>query len=225
MTAESSKTLAGIGSILLIVPFVSIVGIILVLMGMKDLSEHYRDSRIFDGLVTGGIFLVIGLILSVFGTVFCLTLIGALIGIPLIIIAFIFELLAARAFKKAFYALSERSGEHLFHTAGTLVWIGAILSIIFVGAILIFIAYIIAAVGFFTLKITPIGTTAGTGNSSSTPYGYTPPPPTYGHTPPSPPTQQPSSTSTENPKANFCPNCGAPITPEATFCSNCGNQI
>ena len=36
---ESSKNLAGIGSILLIFPFASIIGIILVFIGMKGLSR------------------------------------------------------------------------------------------------------------------------------------------------------------------------------------------
>ncbi|MCL1977850.1 MAG: DUF996 domain-containing protein [Candidatus Bathyarchaeota archaeon] len=200
MTVETSKILAGVGSIL----FGSLIGIILVLVGMKGLSEYYNDRRIYDGLVTATIFFIIGLILSVVGAIFLFVL----IGIPLIIVGFIFELLAARYFRNALYALSERSGEHLFHTAGILIWIGAILSIIVVGIILIWIGFIIAAIGFFTLKVAPSGAT-----------GASAPPPSYGYTPP------PNAQQTTNFKSNFCPNCGTPVASEATFCAHCGKQI
>jgi uncharacterized membrane protein len=203
---SSSKTLAGIGSIL----FGGIIGIILFLLGMKGLSEYYKDERIYDGLVTATICFIIGLILSITGIVLCVGIITAIIGIPLIIVGFIFEFLAARYVKKALHALAERSGEHLFETAGTLIWIGALLSIIFVGVILIWVGFIIAAIGFFTLKETP----------NRAPGAYQAPPPAYGYTPP--PTTQPP---TADAKANFCPNCGTPVAPEATFCSHCGKQI
>ena len=201
-----SKTLAGIGSIL----FGGIIGIILFIIGMKGLSEHYKDKRIYDGLVNAAIFFIIGTILSASGFVLCIGIITAIIGIPLLIIGFIFELLAAKYVKKALQVLAERSGEHLFETAGTLIWIGAWLAIIFVGVILIWIGFIIAAIGFFTLKEP----------QSGAPGTYQAPPPAYGYTPP--PTAQPP---TADAKSNFCPNCGTPVAPNATFCAHCGKQI
>jgi uncharacterized membrane protein len=211
-TAETSKILAGIGSIIL----GSIVGIILFMIGMKGLSEHYKDRRIYDGLITGGILMIVSWIMFFVGA----ATLFILIGIPIILVAFILAVLSVRYIRNCFHALAELSGENLFRTAGTLIWIGALLSIILVGFILIWIGFIIAAIGFFTLKIAP----SGAGNFSAPPYGYAPAPPLYGYTPPSS-TQQPPSSSTESPKANFCPNCGASVVPEAAFCSNCGKQI
>ncbi|MDR0470435.1 MAG: DUF996 domain-containing protein [Nitrososphaerota archaeon] len=204
---SSSKTLAGIGSLL----FSGIIGIILFIVGMKGLSEYYKDERIYDGLVPAAIFFIIGTILSVSGFILCIGIITAIIGIPLLIVGFIFELLAARYVKKALQALAERSGEHLFETAGTLILIGAILAILFVGVILIAIGFIIAAIGFLTLKEP----------ASGAPNTYQAPPPAYGSTPP--PTTQPPPTA--DAKANFCPNCGTPVAANATFCSHCGKQI
>lgn len=135
----------------------------------------------------------------------------AIVGVIIcFVVAFILDLLAVRYIKNCFHALAERSGNHLFHTAATLIWIGAILTIIGVGFFLIWIGFIIAAVGFFTLDEKPVGA----GNSSA---------PSYGYTPQQPNTQSPPSTT--GAKANFCPNCGASVTPNGTFCTNCGKQI
>jgi len=209
---DTSKILAGIGSLLYGAP---IIGLILVLIGMKGLSEHYKDKRIYDGLVTGIILFIISSIL-VFGGVITLysTILVMFSGLVLLtilgagicfIIGFIFALLAVKYIKNCLHALAERSGQNLFRTAGTLIWFGAILTIIGIGAILIWVGFIIAAIGFFTLK-----------DNQQPTYGYTPPPPN---------TQQPYQTETSNVKANFCPNCGTPVALDATFCAHCGKQI
>lgn len=214
-TFDSSKILAGIGSIL----YGTIIGIILVLIGMKGLSEHYKDNRIYDGLVTGTILLIISSILAgaglgvlyagilttaaTFGLGIGFGILGVIGAIVCFIIGFILALLAVKYFRNCFHALAERSGENLFNTAGTLIWVGAILTIIGVGFFLIWIGFIIAAIGFFTLK-TPSNT------------------PTYTYTQP---TTQPPPTASADTKSNFCPNCGTPVPPETTFCAHCGKQI
>ncbi|MCL2643132.1 MAG: DUF996 domain-containing protein [Candidatus Bathyarchaeota archaeon] len=225
MTIGSNKILAGIGSLLYGVP---IIGLVLIMIGMKGLSEHYREPRIYDGLVTGVILLIISSILSIIGmtaiysgmaglalAAFSLGMmsgagigagiIGIAGGIVCFIVCFILALLAIRHVRNCLNALAERSGENLFRTAGTLIWVGAILTIIGIGALLIWIGFIIAAIGFFTLKETPL-------------------PPTYGYTPPPSNTQSPSPP-TASFKSNFCPNCGTAVAPEATFCAHCGKQI
>jgi len=207
---SSNKLLAGIGSII----FGTIVGVILFLIGMKGISEHYKDSHIYDGLVTATICCIFGLPLFFVGMILTISILFAIIGIPLLIVGGILVFIAGKTFRRALYILSERSGEPLFHTAGTLIWIGALLSIIGIGVILVWIGFIIAGIGFLTLKETPSGT-SGT---------YPTPPPTYNASPP--PTQtSPTATTTTNAKSNFCPNCGTSVLPDATFCAHCGKQI
>ena len=116
----------------------------------------------------------------------------------IIVIVFVFYLIAAMHFRKAFNSLAQRSGEHMFETAGTLLFIGAILTIAFgLGLLLILVAWILATIAFFSIKV-PLQ-----------PYAYGPAPTTA-------PTTQ---------ATRYCPNCGAPVDANATFCPRCGKQL
>ena len=214
---ENSKVLAGIGTLLLVfmaVPIVGILGIILLVMGLKGLSEYYKDDNIYRSAIWGVIYGVIGIVAlsaGVFGSVLGSMFsgigagsgIGALFGLIafllVLVMAFIFFLLMAMKFRRCFNAVADRSGEQLFRTAGTLLFIGAILTIILVGVVLIFIAWIIATIAFLSLRSTP------------QPYGYVS-----------------TQTATQTPivqATGYCPNCGAPTDQNTLFCSHCGRQL
>ena len=214
---ESSKTLALVGSILLILNVIpyggaafSIIGIILLLVAIKGFADYYRDNEMYRNAFTGVIYYVIAAIAAAialgslaFGlaTIF-FAIVGIAVFIVTLIIAFIFYLLAAMRLRQTFFSLAQKTGEHNFETAGRLLWIGAILTIIFVGLIIIFVAWIFAAIGFFSMKV------------PGQQYGYTPPPPPTASQP-SQPTQA----------TRYCPNCGSPVAQDATFCPNCGKQL
>jgi uncharacterized membrane protein len=170
---ETSKLLAAIGSILLFLsftPILGIVGIVLLFLGMKGLAEHYKNDDISKNIVTGVLFGIIGFIvlaidvIGAFGLFSVSSLsydIGAsvasaMVTVTLLIIVFVilffFMLLMARSFRKAFNALADNSGEQLFRAAGTLLWIGAILTIIGIGLILIWISFLILTIAFILLK-------------------------------------------------------------------------
>ena len=55
-------------------------------------------------------------------------------------------------YRRAFYALAEKSGEQNFKQAGLFMFIGGILTIIFVGGLIFFIGLIFAVLGFFQMK-------------------------------------------------------------------------
>src|SRR5665811_1962963 len=61
-SVESNKNLAGIGSLLLLFPVLSIVGVILLYVSIKGLSEYYKDESIIRNAVRGFIFLIIAAI-------------------------------------------------------------------------------------------------------------------------------------------------------------------
>lgn len=220
-TVESSKNLALVGSILLLlfwIPYggfvLGIIGIILFIMGMKGFATFYNDNQIYQNALTGVIYYIIALVavgVAVVGFAigfFTLGL-GFILGIAGLVVAFVFYILAASHLRTTFKDLAQKSGEQSFNTAGMLLWWGAILTIIFVGLILIFIAWIFAAIGFFSMKTTQQQP------YSSQQQAYMPPPSATG-----PPPAAPSAQSTR-----YCPNCGAPVDRNATFCPNCGKQL
>jgi uncharacterized membrane protein len=207
MSLESNKTLGGIGAILLAIPFLSLIGVILVLIAMKGVADYYDDDDIFRNALYGFIFGIVGvtalvaiILMFAFGFATISPIITsytsfAFTGFGLFIIAFIvlyvFSLIGAIFYKKSLDNLSEKSGEQMFSTAGLILLIGAVLPII--GEILKFVAWILAAVGFFNIKKS---------------------------------TQIPESKEPDLPSVEkqFCTYCGAPLQPEATFCQKCGKK-
>ncbi len=212
--------MAMIGSILLVIggfvpyagPVLSIIGVVLLLMAIKGFSSYYQDPSMYDNALRGFILYIIAAIF--FAVSFALLVIGfvsilfALVSIAAfavcLVISFIFYVMAAKRLRYTLNTLAQKTGEHSFETAGTLLYWGAILTIVFVGFILIFVAWIFAVIGFFSMKTT-----------TQPQYGQQP----YGYAPPPPPPPQAAQAS------RYCPNCGAPVQPGATFCPNCGNQL
>jgi uncharacterized membrane protein len=71
----------------------------------------------------------------------------------MLIILWVFSIIAAFLFRRSFGTLSEKSGVGLFSTAGLLLLIGAVLIILFgIGLILIWISALLLAIAFFQLR-------------------------------------------------------------------------
>ncbi len=211
MTLESNKTLGGVGAILLAIPFTNIVGIILVLIAMRGMADYYNDDDIFKNTLYGFIFGIISVIALV-GVILMLAL-GSTIATPYatpftgfsivvltFVVLYVFSLVAAIFYQKALNKLAEKSGEAMFQTAGLILLIGAIIPV--VGEILKLVAWILAAVGFFNIRIP---------NQSVAPSPA-----------PVPPPEHPSATSEEK---RYCQYCGASLQSDAAFCSKCGHKI
>ena len=227
---QYSKTLAMEGSILLIlglVPYVGwvlgIIGVILLVRAMKEFANYYQDNEIYKNTLTGIKFYIIALIAAavaitsivvgaasathftfqapfVFTAGFAAGLIAFFVGL---IVAFVFFVLASTHLRKSFDTLTQKSGEHSFATAASLLWWGSILTIIGVGFILIFVAWIFAVIGFFTMR-----------TLQQQPYA-----PQYVYTP------SPTQSTTQQSAGRFCSNCGSPVAPDATYCYHCGKQL
>jgi uncharacterized membrane protein len=141
---------------------------------MKELSSYYEDQSIYQNSLTGikyyivalvaatvaitamvigvlsaSAFTLTGLASFAFTTGFGIGLIAFFAGL---VIAFVFYVLAASHLRKTFNILSEKTGDQSLGTAGTLLWVGSILTIIGIGLILIFVAWIFATIGFFSMK-------------------------------------------------------------------------
>ena len=197
---QYSKTLAIEGSILLLpglIPTVGwvlgIIGIVLLLRATKELSQYYQDESIHQNAWTGLKYYIVALIALAVGTgigitsfataglftgtpfTFAAGIVGGIVAILAgLAVAFIFYLLAAVHLRKAYETLSQKTGETSFDTAATLIFWGAILTIIGVGVILILISWIFVIIGFSSMKPKEY-------------QPYTPQPNAYGY--PQPPTQ------------------------------------
>jgi uncharacterized membrane protein len=191
MTLESSKTLGGVGAILVVIGFLglfaygytallSLIGIIITLIALKGIADHYNEAGIFNNALYGFITLIIGVVAFI-ATVIVMILMAisnididwtnptaiqqyfmdmnnlwSIIGtlIAALVVLFIFVIISAIFFRKSLTSLSTKSGEKIFETAGLLWLIGAVLTIILIGFIVIGIAWILIAVGFFSIKPT-----------------------------------------------------------------------
>lgn len=202
MSLESNKTLGGVGAILLAIPLLNLVGIILVLIALKSMSEYYNDEDIFKNALYGFIFGIIGVVgfvaiifMFFIGSVTIAPAATALSGfgvfIIVIIVQYVFSLIAAYFYKKSLDSLAKKSNESMFSTAGLILLIGAFIPLI--GEILRLVAWILAAVGFFNIKEEK-----------------------------QEPTKSEQTAKLEG--KNFCAYCGAQLKPQSKFCQTCGKE-
>jgi uncharacterized membrane protein len=193
---EYSKNLACEGSILMwlcLIPYVgpilAIIGLILLMRSLKEFSGYYQDEKIYSKALTGIKYYVVAIIAAavaigailagvwtatgftdvfVFTAGFGVGLIAFFVGL---VVAFVFFVLAATHLRATFNSLADHSGESTFRTAGSILWWGSILTIVFgLGLLLIPIAWIFATVGFFTMKARPYQ------QYTAQPNGYPAPP-------------------------------------------------
>ncbi len=228
---EYGKILAGEGSVLLIlspIPYVGwvlgIIGVVLFLRGINELANYYQDNEIYQNSLTGVKFYIIAIIaeaVAIAALVVGIASITTIKGFPgfgivglvagmtvfaaTIVVAFIFFMHAATHFRKTFNTLSQKSGEQSFVVAADLLWWGATLTIVLVGLLLIFISWIFAVLGFFSMQ------SQQQKSYASQPNGFT----------------QPSTPSEAQPQqtGRYCPSCGAPLRPDAAYCPQCGKQL
>ncbi|BAL81525.1 DUF996 domain-containing protein [Caldisericum exile] len=175
---RNAKLMGGIGAILPLIGslfvrrgyglsfILGVASIILILMALNEISKKVQNPDIFSNYLTGFIlqlinyfvmliFVVVGglaLIFS-FGTGFM----GGLRGLgfrAILLLLVIYGLLIASNYfvKKSFDAVGDSLSNQHFKTAGMLLFIGAILTIVFgIGLIIVLIGEIFEIIGFFTL--------------------------------------------------------------------------
>ena len=200
MTLESSKNLGGIGAILIVIgclpiPYIQgllvLVGLILLLIGLKGLADYYNEGGIFNNAlyavilaIVGGVVAIATVVISALAALSSIgidlanmanwanlgtdlasrftdltdfsaiwTLLGALVAA--LVILFVFAIIAVFLFRRSLTQLSSKSGVGMFGTAGLLMLIGAVLTIIVIGALLIWIGFILLAVAFFRIRAQP----------------------------------------------------------------------
>ena len=196
MTFENSKVLGEIGALLMVIgPFAGVyttvlglVGLVLVLVAFNGLADHYKERRIFNNVLYGGITFIAGVVIAVAIVVTAAVGMLSLFGLPMsrwsdpiawqginwqgftnwtalvpyigailgaLIVLFALTVVAAILIRRSFSTLAQKSGTAMFATSGLLILIGAVLTIIVIGVILLWIALILLVVAFFQLKTQP----------------------------------------------------------------------
>ena len=167
---STQKILGGIGSILILLVFTSeatllgIVGFVLWLISMYQLSNILRKPSIFQKALIGFILSIGGIVIaSAFGLTAAISSLatmggetGAILGLGLgVVVAFIVAyaiiVVSFYFYKQAYDILAQSTTQNLFKIAGLLMFIGAITIILFgLGGLLMLVGYILRAVAFFT---------------------------------------------------------------------------
>ncbi len=226
----NAKIFGGIGAILMLVGtfipnvgfIVSIVGLILVFIAVKTISELTKDKEIFSNYLMNFIFSIISIVaifiimLVAFGAVggfswitelqsaditdidTFLEYFGGLIGacVLALIVGWILSILAAIYLRKSYNSIAEHTKVNLFKTTGTVYFIGAITTIVLIGFLILFIARIIEIIAYFSLP-DKLPTEAETQKESG-----------ESHSP-----------------DRRCPNCDREIPKDARICPYCGKKF
>lgn len=192
--------LGGIGSVLLLIPGVSIVGYILILIATKYVSDSLGDKSIFDNMLYAVITGIIGVAAAAFiiftGAAFSAITLGAAGiagGIVGLAVAWVALIVSSIFIRRAYGTMATKLNIGTFRTAGMLYFIGAILVIILVGFLLLFVAAILQIIAFFAIQEMA---------EAAQPKAMGAPQPQTG--------------------MKYCANCGAQMAASATFCPKCG---
>jgi len=194
------------------VAFISLLGLIMFIVAMYQLSHYYNEPSIFKKAIYSLVVNIVG-VAALFAIVFTviisvitstrtnttpassptLGLFIIVIFVVMFVAAIVIGIVSNLLLKQAFDKLGEKSGVHSFGTAGLLILIGVIVPIVS------WIGWIFAASGFNSLK-------PKLNESYSAQY-----------TVPTAP-----STTVQN---KYCPYCGTANNLDATYCKNCGKQL
>ena len=208
---SDAKMLGGIGSILQIIPYLNVVGFILTLIAVKFVSDEVRDGSIFSDMLYAVIAGIVGFAIAavgIFGTLFSIGVLGpAALGriVVFLVVAWISLIVSSIFIRKAFDKMATKLNVGTFRTAGMLYFVGALLTVILVGFVILFIAFILQVVAFFSIN-----------EAMGQPQGMQAAP----MSPATPAT--PAMMGSTQGGTKYCVNCGTSMAADVAFCPKCG---
>jgi uncharacterized membrane protein len=234
---SQAKILGGTGSILLLLSLVPRVGFILgiigfafILVAMKLISDALSDGLIFNNMIIATVLGIAAILVLEIVNVRVITRVtnylrdvaagtahpaihfGALVVLLIIglLVVWVLYLVSAFYLRRNFNVTAQRLNVGLFRTGAYIFMIGAALTVVLIGFLLIFVAEILFAIAFFTIpeKMVPVS-----------------PPPSGSMPTPSPSGAQQTTTSSQTASANrFCLKCGQSLPEGTVFCPSCGQK-
>ncbi len=187
-TLSQAKSLGGVGSILILLGFVpsvgfifGLVGLVLVLLAVKQISDTVNDREIFNNVLMAVILQIVGFGILTFAVISGLFSIFAIsptgqffdgfadpealapdavltfLGVFALglIAMWIVLIIAARFLRRGYERIATRTGTGMFGTVGRWYFYGSLLLIVLVGFIVLLIAQILQIVAFFSLPDSP----------------------------------------------------------------------
>jgi uncharacterized membrane protein len=243
---SNAKVLGGIGGILALIPAIGVIGWILILISLREVSDLTQDRTILRDALIGAltaivsavtivVFLVsgpfIGFLDSAVGVAASYGPGGFAGAVATFGIFYAFAIISGIFLKRAYDKTAQRLKVGAFATSGLLYLVGALTSIIVVGFLIFLIAFIYQIIAYFSIQDQPPPITY---------YGIPPPQPvpTPMPLPAQPPATLPNQASPQQqtvppqtmppqqsaPAFKFCFRCGTKLPYHASFCSNCGTR-
>jgi uncharacterized membrane protein len=185
---SQAKTIGGVGSILVLLSAIpsagtllAVVGFIMILLALKEISDSVADKSIFDnaliaiglaiaGLVAGTLVIagsvltfmgLHGMTFASFGPNFNPSSIPngdwlGLIGAALVGLAVVWLMLLSSSvfIRRSYGAVATKLNDQMFAYAGVFFLIGAATTIILVGFLFLFVAQALLAIAFFSISET-----------------------------------------------------------------------
>ncbi|WP_010477922.1 DUF996 domain-containing protein [Thermococcus zilligii] len=151
---KDAKIWGGIGAILTLVGL-GFIGFILKLVGVKKISEATGNEEIFSKYLWAAVLNILASVI-LFGSFFAGILTGnfklslASIGLGVIVGA-ILMIVGVLLMKQSYDLIAKETGVGMFHTVALLYIVGAVLTIVLIGGLLLLIAAILEVIAFFSL--------------------------------------------------------------------------
>src|SRR5437667_6826152 len=164
---STAKVLGGVGGIFAIIPGISLIGWVLILVAVKEVSDVTQDRTIFDDALIAGITAIIGAVTFVVflasGAFWGVITLGAIdfglfgvLGALALLGTFWLLLIVSSIFlKRAYDKIAQRINVGAFATAALLYLIGALTVIVLVGFLILLIAMIFQIVAYFSIQDQP----------------------------------------------------------------------
>lgn len=145
----------------------SLIGLILMLLAVKQISESMADPQIFRDYLIYFVVALIAVVVTVVavGGAVALVLTGGFVGgmvalLGGLAVAWILYLIAAIFLRKSYGVIASKLGVSLFSTTGLLYLIGAALVIVVIGFFILLVAQILQIIAFFSLPDQSSGASA-----------------------------------------------------------------
>ena len=160
----------------------NLIGLILVLIALNGFADYYKEKGIFNNALYSIILSIVGVVIAIVIMFFVALEFFESIGIDMtnwqsfqsidwisimtpdrimgllgnlfiaLVVLFVFFIVAALFLRKSLDLLATKTGVKMFGTTGLLFLIGAVLTIIFIGFILMLVGVILLMISFFSIK-------------------------------------------------------------------------